>query len=145
MAFVYCECVFHQQWLMRISMFRARFVAYAIAALISLGRSVGYSLKIDAFVVPSARLSRTTETMMRVPLIHGFPWQILACTLIRFKRLFLPIRFSSPKIVNKKKPPLSQPVINMFRDESVIIKMGVSRVNTIDLLHLPRRKFFCRV
>ena len=49
--------------------------AYAIAACTSSTDNVGYSATILSALMPAARLSRMTETEMRVPRIHTFPWQ----------------------------------------------------------------------
>ena len=61
---------------------RGRPVA-ATAAWMSSSARDGYSVTIPSGESPSARLSRTTETMMRVPLIHGLPWQMARFASIR--------------------------------------------------------------
>src|SRR5579885_2644417 len=45
--------------------------------------SVGYLLKIASTGSPAARLSRITDTMMRVPLTQTLPWQMFGSTLMR--------------------------------------------------------------
>jgi len=60
---------------MRTICSRASSAAYATAACISSSAREGYSRIISCAVCPSARLSSTTDTMMRVPRIQAFPWQ----------------------------------------------------------------------
>src|SRR6266478_5255332 len=40
---------------------------------------------------------------------------------------------------------LPQPVVQMLANEAVIVQIWISRVHTVDLFHLPRRKVFIRV
>jgi hypothetical protein len=67
---------------------RATSAPYAIAAKTSSWVSPGYSASNSASVMPSARKSRTSETRIRVPFMHGFPPQILGSIAIRCRRGF---------------------------------------------------------
>ena len=67
---------------------RATSAPYAIAAKTSSWVSPGYSASNSASVMPSARKSRTSETQIRVPFMHGLPPQILGSIVIRCRRGF---------------------------------------------------------
>jgi len=62
---------------------RASSAAYAIAAWTSASLRGGYPEMISSAVKPAAKLSKITDTMIRVPLMQGLPWQILGSEEMR--------------------------------------------------------------
>src|ERR1035437_9667889 len=51
--------------------------------------SCGYSARSSSIVRPSANISRTNDTHIRVPLMHGLPKQMLGLTDIRSNSSFI--------------------------------------------------------
>src|ERR687892_815058 len=62
---------------------RSRAAANASVARISSRVRSGKSLRISSSVIPPARYSRMSYTVIRVPLIHGFPLRTDELTMIR--------------------------------------------------------------
>src|SRR5882672_7843352 len=62
---------------------RSRAAANARAARMSSRARSGKSLRISSSVIPPARYSSTSYTVMRVPLMHGFPLRTAGLTEIR--------------------------------------------------------------
>lgn len=62
---------------------RASSAPYAMQASTSSRLSCGYSARICSIDSPDARKSRTSETQIRVPATHGFPWLIRGSITIR--------------------------------------------------------------
>src|SRR5439155_18076790 len=77
---------------------RAISAPYAMAARMSSAVSCGYASRSSGALTPSARLSRMSDTQMRVPRMHGLPKHTLGSIEMRLKR-------SCP--LTSKSPPLA--------------------------------------